>query len=140
MLNRIPSQLPPLELLLADLGHPSPRAIARALHVSERTVHRWIREEQAPIPVMLALFWVTRWGVSSVNAEAINAAAMQSQLANAHAREVKELQERLRKLGKIADFGAANDPAPGVEQPKEEDRDTDPAPWDWRQNLKRAWE
>ncbi len=140
MLNRIPSQLPPLELLIADIGRPSPRALAKALHVSERTVRRWIREEQAPMPVMLALFWVSRWGVSAVNAEAHNAAVMQAQLANAHAREVLELRERLRRMGQIADFGAANDPAPDVERPapshEQELRDA----WGWRHAIRRTAE
>ena len=52
MLNRIPRRLPPLSDLLADLGHPDEKAVAKALGVSESTVYRWKRKDKAPRPAL----------------------------------------------------------------------------------------
>ena len=117
MLNRLPRLVMPLSMILGDIGDPSPRELARALGVSERTVFRWIKADEAPKAVMLALFWLTRWGHSQVNAEAHNDAVMHASVARALGREVGDLTAKLARLGRIADFGSANDPAPGVARP-----------------------
>lgn len=117
MLNRIPRQMPPLWLMLQDIGNPHPRELARAFAVSERTARTWLKAEVAPLPVMCAIFWLTKWGQSSVNADAVNDAVNQYGLAEGLRREVNDLRARLDRLGRIADFGAANDPAPGVALP-----------------------
>jgi predicted DNA-binding transcriptional regulator AlpA len=117
--------MPPLEVMLHDIGNPKPAEVAQALRVHRRTVERWIQDGNAPRPVMLALFWLTRWGMSSVECETFNLALMhagaaalaQQQLKEAqarHAAEVEELELKLQRLGRIGDFGAANDPAPEV--------------------------
>ena len=69
MLNRLPRQMPPLDVMLADIGNPTTREVARALDVTERTVRRWLSHGTAPRPVMLALFWVTSWGLSATDCE-----------------------------------------------------------------------
>lgn len=93
--------------MLDDIGRPSPANVARALGVSTRSVRRWIAADAAPVPVLAALFWLTRWGVSSVDAEAHNAAT----LAAGYVRALKDENAALRlDLGRalaLAD-GAAN--------------------------------
>ena len=75
MLNRLPTQLPPLWMLVDDIGRPSPRQLAKSLDVTERTVERWLKTDKAPRPVMFALFWLTRWGQHAVHCEAHNVIA-----------------------------------------------------------------
>lgn len=68
---KAPSQLPPLSMMLADLGIDQ-RLIARHLGVTERTLYAWRAAEQAPRAAMLALFWETRWGRSVADTSAFN--------------------------------------------------------------------
>lgn len=112
MLNRLPRQMPPLAAMLEDIGNPKPPQLARALGVSTRTVQRWLSDEQAPRTAMLAIFWLTRWGRSQVNCEAVNEAAMFAGLVSSLQRRVEDLQRQVDHLRRIGDFGAANDPAP----------------------------
>ncbi len=120
MLNRLPlpTQMPPLWMLIEDIGNPKPRELAKALAVTEASVKRWIKLDAAPRPVMLAIFWLTRWGQSSVHCEAHNDAVMQAGIASNLRRQVERLQTQLDHLGRIGDFGAANDPATGVRGPR----------------------
>lgn len=117
MLNRLPKLIMPLSMLLDDIGSPKASALAKAFRVSEKDAANWIKSDDAPLPVMLALFWLTRWGHSAVHCEAHNAAILQAAIAASLRREVENLTDKLAHLGRIADFGAANDPAPGVELP-----------------------
>ena len=66
MLNRLPTptQMPPFQTMLDDIGNPTAHALARALDVTPTTVKRWRRAGTAPRPVLLAIFWLTRWGRS----------------------------------------------------------------------------
>lgn len=68
MLNRLPRHLPDFGDLLADIGNPSDKAIARAFQVSLRTVQRW-HKHGAPRAVCLSLFWLTRWGLSELDSD-----------------------------------------------------------------------
>lgn len=125
MLCRLPSYVPPLSTLLADIGSPSPAQLAKALHVSRRTVARWIAADDAPHAVLLSVFWLTRWGVSMVHCQAHNDALLQAAIADNAAHQLKELEARraaevaelsakLERMGRLGDFGAANDPLPQV--------------------------
>ena len=114
MLNRLPRHMPPLWLMLDDIGQPSPAELARALGVTERTVSRWLKAGQAPHAAMLALFWITRWGQSVVNADAQNQAVTSAGLARSRMEQIEALKGQLQRLGRIAQFGSANDPAPDV--------------------------
>ena len=111
MLALIPAQLPPLPLILEDIGSPSPLELARSLGVSERTAYRWIRDAEAPRPAALALFFVTRWGVSSRDVEALRRVDDWRALAQARERENAALRAEIARLQAIGDFGAANDPS-----------------------------
>lgn len=117
MLNRLPRLLMPLSVLLDDIGSPKARELAKVFQVPEKTAAQWLRDDDAPAAVMLALFWLTRWGHNAVHCEAHNAAILQAGIAASLKREVESLTGKLANLGRIADFGSANDPAPGVALP-----------------------
>ena len=63
--------LPPFSMLYHDIPASLPQ-IARLLGVTPATVRRYLRTENAPRAVMLALFWESQWGRSAANAEAHN--------------------------------------------------------------------
>jgi len=92
MLTKTPKHTPPLGVMLGDLGNPHPQQVARALGVGERTVRRWIAEDDAPRPVLLSLFWVTRWGAQWLDADLFNLAMAQMGLAQSLARELDALK------------------------------------------------
>lgn len=87
--------------------------IARLLDLKPATIERYRRDGQAPRPVMLALFWETRWGRATADCEAVNWAASQSQQAQMFKREnarlVKQLLTMESEISKQKD-GAANSP------------------------------
>lgn len=116
MLKLMPrgTQIPALSTTLQDIGNPTPTAVAKALGVHERTVQRWIAADSAPQAVLIALFWVSRWGMSLLDAELFNSAAVYRGLADTLRRENAQLRQLLGRLGHIGDFGSANDPAPEV--------------------------
>lgn len=102
MLNRLPRQLPALSLMLDDIGAPSSDQVAKALQVSVHQVRAWRRLDQAPHTAMLALFWLTQWGMSLVECEAINVARLQLNVAAALAREVDQLRAELDSVNRAA--------------------------------------
>ena len=106
--SRFPLALPPVSVMLDDISAPD-ASIARALAVKPATVARWRRQDQAPRPVLLALFWVTRWGVSLVNADAHNAASMYAAYARTLADEAQRLRAELARVVALHGTGAAND-------------------------------
>lgn len=113
MLNRLPKWLPTLEELLPDLGRPSAKALAKTFGVTERTVKNWIKNG-APRSVIFSLFWLTSYGRQHIDAEAHEYTVMHIGLADARKRQVIELEKKIQRLSAIADFGAANDPAPDI--------------------------
>lgn len=114
MLHLLPRHTPSLELMLEDLGNPHPRKLAKALGVSERTVRKWRAQEYAPRPAMLAIYWITRWGQNRVHTEAHNEAQLFRGYVNCVKEENEKLRAQLQQLGRIGDFGSANDPSPEV--------------------------
>jgi hypothetical protein len=65
--------------MLDDIPATRPQ-IARHLGISNRTLLRYVKENQAPRPVMLSLFWETRWGRSAADCEASNYMAINYRL------------------------------------------------------------
>lgn len=114
MLHLLPRQTPSLEQMLEDLGNPHPRKLAKALGVCERTAWRWRKEGVAPRTAMLALYWITQWGQNQVHTEAHNEAKLFRGYVNCLKEENVKLRAQLAQLGRIGDFGAANDPTPGA--------------------------
>ena len=96
---RSPSQagLPHLTYLIDDL--PATREqIAHHLDIAPRTLDRYIKNEQAPRAIMLALFWESKWGRASADCEAHNYATIQAGRAHALERENKRLHQQIEKL------------------------------------------
>lgn len=110
MLPFIPRDTPALGVMLADMGNPPPAAIAKALHVSTATVRRWLAADCAPRPVMLSLYWVTRWGRSEVDCRAVNDARQAWGMVSCLEGEAKGLRSRIAYLESVARFGSANGP------------------------------
>lgn len=113
MLTFIPpsKDLPPLSLMLDDMGRPSPAQVARVLDVEPAAVARWVLDDMAPRPAALSLFWVTRWGRSLIDAQAVNGERMARGMLGALERENARLRGELARLLTVGDFGSANDPA-----------------------------
>lgn len=110
-LHRMPRQLPALQSILDDLGNPAPAAWARALGVSERTAWRWQAAGHAPRAAMLALYWLTRWGWSAIESEALYAVDLLRSYRRTAEAEIASLRAELARLQALGDFGAANDPS-----------------------------
>ena len=101
---------PPLNFLMDDLLTTSPVKIASHLEVTPKTLLRWQAANAAPRPVMLALFYETRWGSSLVHAEAHNGRMYAENQVRGLERENAALRTRIARLEAIGDFGAANAP------------------------------
>jgi len=89
---QMPKFVPPWDTLMDDLGHPAPDLVARALGVGRSTVYRWNSAGHAPRVAALAVFWLTRWGRSEIDARATNDALMGLSLARSLAEELSLLR------------------------------------------------
>lgn len=69
----------------------------------------WVSAGQCPRPAHLALFWVSRWGVSIIHAEAHNEAKFHAAHAAALKRENAALVAQVAALSRLT-AGAANAP------------------------------
>jgi hypothetical protein len=141
----LPRATPALPLMLADIGEPSVQSLAATFGVDRKTAQRWVREGTAPRSVLLALYYVTRWGRSEVHCRAENDARAQAALAFALRTELDKANALLAQLGQIGDFGSANDPArqvasrpPAPPAPGEGDAQPTPATADQVQQPKTA--
>ena len=112
-LAHAPASLPVWHSILEDLGNPHPSRVARVLGLGTRTIYRYNREGLAPRHVALALYWLTRWGRSQIDCQAVN----DCQLAVAYARAVEtELHQARTQLAHVLALteagatGAANSP------------------------------
>lgn len=97
MLRRLPRDLPPPALLLADLCNPAPREIARHLGLSERTVWRY-QADGWPRCAHLALFYASSWGWSMVDCDAHRAVTLYRDLARSHQAERDDVRAQLQAL------------------------------------------
>lgn len=104
-----------MRLMTADIP-ASLDQIAQHLDIAPRTLARYVAADQAPRPVLLALFWETRWGRSAADCEAANYGAAQAGYAHALARENAALRRQINQLESLLTNGdsAANRPFFGV--------------------------
>ena len=103
------AELPPLRLMVADIP-ATEKQMARHLGIAPGTLRRYIKNDEAPRPVMLAMFWETRWGRSVADCEAAQFGQVHAAHAQALARENARLREQLKALEAMLDSGAANAP------------------------------
>ncbi|MBX3601167.1 MAG: hypothetical protein KF863_11115 [Rubrivivax sp.] len=102
-IEQMPRALPVWDAILHDLGNPPAHRVAQALGVGRSTVYRWSANGGGPRIACLALFWLTRWGRSAVDAQATNDAQMAVQLARALAEERDRLRLQLDALSSARD-------------------------------------
>lgn len=100
--KKLPKHTPPLGVMLEALGRPHPLEIAQALGAGERTVRRWISDDDAPRPVLLSLFWLTPWGWQWMDADHHNQLLHHMRLSAALTREADTLREHLAHVANLA--------------------------------------
>ena len=104
--------LPSFSVMLSDLSANHDQ-IARHLGLSLKTLNRYIKAEQAPRAVMLAVFWETRWGRSVADTEAANYGAIYFRQAKGlerlNAKLLKQIEVLEQELTN-GSYGAANTP------------------------------
>ena len=109
-----PRHLPQLLTMLDNIP-ANDKEIAKHLGLSLTTFKKYRRNEQAPRPVMLALFWLTSWGMGAIDAELVNRERFARQALEFSRLEVLALRDQVRLLE--AERGqyavAANAPAFG---------------------------
>lgn len=125
-IEHTPLHLPYWRTLMDDLCNPSAATVARALGIGERTVQRYNATGHAPRVVCLAVFWVTRWGRSSVNAQATNDACLMANYVRSMHAHANALSSQVEHLLSIGNFGSANDPSQaGPCHPETDQRDAE---------------
>ena len=95
---RIPQRVPTFAAMWEDIGRPHYLDLAHRLGVNPSTVRRWIKAGDAPRPVLLALYWLTRWGATDLDAELFNRAQVLQGLADSQARELMRARASLLAL------------------------------------------
>lgn len=98
-----------LRELLAQLG-ATPAQVAKHLHVTERSVWRWLADDSAPYAALAALWFETDQGRRTVALDVGNELVIQRGLADAQGRRAESADARLARLVAISDTGAMNDP------------------------------
>lgn len=101
-----PRVMPSLVMMLQDLGSPTDRHLAAFLGVNVRTVDRWHQRGHAPRPAMLALFWLTRWGRSQVECQAVNDTRLAYAIAASETARAAQLAAALREIEAAAPVAA----------------------------------
>jgi len=97
-IDQAPKAMPIWSAILEDLGNPAPHRIAKALGVARSTVYRWNLAGSGPRMACMALYWLTRWGRSEVDAQAANDATLYANLAEALARDRDRLSHQVELL------------------------------------------
>jgi predicted DNA-binding transcriptional regulator AlpA len=108
-----PRVLPDWHTTISDLGSPKPDELARLLGISRRSIYRYEATGHAPRVVLLALFWLTRWGRSEVDCDAVNRARLATAQARSLHDELKRTRRQLAIALRLNATGAANDPIEG---------------------------
>ena len=94
-----PVSVPIWHTMMDHLCNPPPERVARVLGISKRSVYRYNERGHAPRPGCLAIFWLTRWGRSAVNAQAINDAISAVGYVGGLERQVEQLKANGRPAG-----------------------------------------
>ena len=109
-IEQAPRTLPVWQTILEDLSNPPAPRVARVLGAGVRSVYRWNAAGVAPRAEQLALFWLTRWGRSAVNAQAENDAIQACGMVACLRRDVARLERELAGVLALGGSGAANEP------------------------------
>lgn len=98
-----------LRPLIDDLV-ATPGEVAKFLHVTERSVWRWLAEGSAPWPVLALLWHETPRGRESASCDVGNDLVIQRTQVKASGAALASMAARMARLVRIGDFGSANDP------------------------------
>ena len=104
------TNIPGFSSLLEGLATRDHKAIAKHLDVTEKTLQRYIREDRAPKPVMLALYFETHHAVRDLHTDAFNDARREANSRAMADSTIRDLRARIAYLEGLAAFGSANDP------------------------------
>ncbi|NDZ17838.1 hypothetical protein C7T35_33150 [Variovorax sp. WS11] len=96
-----------MDFLLADQTEPR-KKIAHHLGVSLRTLQRYAASGNAPRAVYLTLWFESRWGLSTLNAQAVNEAQHARAWITSLERECERLRGMIRALENAQGQAAAN--------------------------------
>lgn len=110
MLHLVPKHVPPLSVMLPDLGSPTAERLSTLLGVSVRTVRRWIAEDEAPRPAGLALWWLTQWGAGSLVQHIEHGEHLARGLIESLRADNAALRRELARVVHHGQFDTANDP------------------------------
>ncbi len=88
---------------MADDVQCSRAVLACVLDVHPRTLSRWIDHDAAPRVARLAVFWLTRWGASALDAAAYNDATMHAAQARLLRDELIASQRQVSRLRRALD-------------------------------------
>lgn len=92
----------------------TPRQIALFLGISPATFSRYLATNSAPRPVLLALFWETKWGRSAADSEAHNFGVVHynhaKTLERANAQLLRHIATLEDELARSDGSSAANSP------------------------------
>lgn len=105
-----PVALPIWETMLDDLGRPPAPRLARFLGVGVSTVYRYNQTGQVPRSVALAVFWMTRWGQSLVNVNAVNDCTQAVGYVECLRRDLEAARLQLEHVLALSNTGSANSP------------------------------
>jgi hypothetical protein len=111
MLHLAPRDLPALHDLYDALGRPTAQRLAALLQITPATVRRWLRSGRCPRSAQLALYWLTPWGQSAVDAELVNRSTLSAQVVTALERELADARRELARVAALACYGSANAPS-----------------------------
>lgn len=109
-IEHAPASLPIWHTVMDDLARPPARRVARVLGIGVRTVYRYNKTGSAPRVVLLALFWLTRWGRSAVNVQAVNDATLAVSYVRSLCDRIAQLEHQVGHLQRLGGYGSANLP------------------------------
>lgn len=98
-----------LRALMTDL-HASPLELSKFLQVTERSVWRWLKDDNAHYAVLAALWHETPVGRHTTALDVGNEATLYRGLSQSTAQALKAETARVGRLLAISDTGAANEP------------------------------
>lgn len=97
--------------VMADLPPgTTPADVARFLDVSERTVWRWLSQDDCPRAALLALWFCTRAGQHEISNHVGNEARLLHGMLRSAQDAAQVAQKRLAQVLTLADVGSANAP------------------------------
>lgn len=120
-IEQAPRHVPNWHLMMEDLCQPAPEDLGRVLDLSKRSIQRFNAADRAPRAVELAVYWLTTWGRSQLDCQAVNTARVAVGYAQSLERQVRELQALVEQLRGLAQHGAANDPTSALSSVRKED-------------------